>query len=85
MVGGLLERGRDRLVGPVRGLREMPGASVGGGRGRGERGMRGPELGGRGEARHALGEQRMGEPDDIAVDRDQVVVDGRPEVLREAG
>ncbi len=76
---------RDGLVRTGGRLREVAGPGIRGRRRGGERGVGGAELVGVGEARDALREQRMGEPDDAPVDLDEPVVHGGPDVVAEPG
>ena len=86
VLGGLGEGRRDGLVRAVRRLREVAGPRVLRLRRPGQR-PRGPLEASAAGARlvHRLREQRVREPDDVAVDGDQVVVDRRPQVRLDPG
>ena len=81
--GGVGERRGDGRVGAVDRLGEVPGAGVRGRRRGGQGLVRRPQLGRARERRDALGEQRVAEPDGVAVDRHEVVLDRRAKVVRE--
>ena len=78
-LGSVRQRSRDRFVRTVSGMPEVAGPGIGRRGHPGQDAVDAAELVGRRRADHGLGEQRMAEPDDPAVDRRHARQDGGSE------